>query len=155
MFVCDVCVAAETKAIAKAKGAKKALVKGSKASKSMKVRHSVHFHLPKTQTKARNPKARRLATKERLQPRLDKYAVIRFPLSTDSAMKKIEHHNTIVFAADVRANKRQIKLAVEQLYDVKVDNVNTLIRPDGSKKAFVRLAHNEDALDTASKLGIF
>ena len=70
-------------------------------------------------------------------------------------MKKIEENNTLVFICDVRANKRQIKLALKKLYDVDAVKVNTLIRPDGSKKAFVRLTPDVDALDiAATKLSI-
>lgn len=50
------------------------------------------------------------------------------PLNTESAMKKIEEHNTLVFIVDVKANKRQIKDAVKKLYDVNAAKVNTLIR---------------------------
>jgi large subunit ribosomal protein L23Ae len=50
------------------------------------------------------------------------------PLNTESAMKKIEEHNTLVFIVDLRSNKRQIKDAVKKLYDVQAAKVNTLIR---------------------------
>ena len=50
------------------------------------------------------------------------------PLNTESAMKKIEEHNTLVFIVDLKANKRQIKDAVKKLYDVSTAKVNTLIR---------------------------
>jgi len=60
--------------------------------------------------------------------RLDKYKVIRFPLTTESAMKKIEDNNTLVFIVDKMANKPQIRLAVKQLYDIDVSKVNTLNR---------------------------
>ena len=50
------------------------------------------------------------------------------PLNTESAMKKIEEHNTLVFIVDIRSNKRQIKDAVKKLYDVNAAKVNTLIR---------------------------
>lgn len=50
------------------------------------------------------------------------------PLNTESAMKKIEEHNTLVFIVDILANKRQIKDAVKKLYDVNALKVNTLIR---------------------------
>jgi hypothetical protein len=43
-------------------------------------------------------------------------------------MKKIEEHNTLVFIVDIKSNKRQIKDAVKQLYDVQAAKVNTLIR---------------------------
>lgn len=60
--------------------------------------------------------------------RLDHYAIIKFPLTTESAMKKIEDNNTLVFIVDVKANKHQIKHAVKKLYDIDVAKVNTLIR---------------------------
>jgi len=87
-------------------------------------------------------------------PVLDKFSVIKFPLTTESAMKKIEDNNTLVFITDVRANKHHIKDAVKKLYDIKVDKVNTLVRPDGQKKAYVRLTPDSDALDVANKIGI-
>ncbi|MBZ3869793.1 60S ribosomal protein L23a [Sciurus carolinensis] len=49
-------------------------------------------------------------------------------------MKKIED-NTLVFIVDVKANKHQIKQAGKKLYDTDMAKVNTLIRPDGEKKA--------------------
>ena len=60
--------------------------------------------------------------------RLDQFAIVKFPLTTESAMKKIEDNNTLVFIVDKRANKPQIKLAVKKLYDIHVSKVNTLIR---------------------------
>ncbi|XP_048968930.1 60S ribosomal protein L23a-like [Canis lupus dingo] len=86
--------------------------------------------------------------------KLDHYAIIKFPLTTESALKKIEDNNTLVFIVDVKANKHQIKQAVKKLYDIDVAKVNTLIRPDGEKKAYVRLAPDYDALDVANKIGI-
>jgi len=84
---------------------------------------------------------------------MDEYRVIISPLNTESAMKKIEENNTLVFITDLKANKRQIKDAVKKLYDVQAAKVNTLIRPDGTKKAYVRLTPDHDALDVANKIG--
>jgi len=70
-------------------------------------------------------------------------------------MKKIEEHNTLVFIVNVRSNKTQIKAALKLLYEVDCVKVNTLIRPDGSKKAYAKLTPDVDALDiAASKLNI-
>ena len=55
---------------------------------------------------------------------------------------------------DVKANKHQIKQAAKKLCDTDMAKVNTLIRPDGEKKAYVRLAPDYDALDVANKIGI-
>ncbi|MBZ3874608.1 60S ribosomal protein L23a [Sciurus carolinensis] len=75
-------------------------------------------------------------------------------LTTESAMKKIEDNNTLVFTVDVKANKHQIKQVVKKLYDTDVPKVDTQIRPDGEKKAYVPLAPDYDALDLANKIGI-
>ncbi|CAM9993493.1 unnamed protein product [Hapterophycus canaliculatus] len=85
---------------------------------------------------------------------MNKHRIIKFPLTTESAMKKIEDNNTLVFIVDVKSNKRQIKDAVKALYDIESQNVNTLIRPDGKKKAYVRLTQDFDALEIANKIGI-
>jgi len=85
---------------------------------------------------------------------VDKYKIVKYPLTTESAMKKIEDHNTLVFIVDLASNKRQIKNAVQELYQIEAQKVNTLIRPDGAKKAYVRLAADYDALDVANKIGI-
>merc|ERR1712227_771426 len=77
------------------------------------------------------------------------------PLNPESAMKMIEENNTLVFIVDTKSNKRQIKAALKTLYDVETVKLNTLIGPDGSKKAFARLTPDVDALDiAATKLAI-
>ncbi|KAJ1939014.1 60S ribosomal protein L25, partial [Kickxella alabastrina] len=48
---------------------------------------------------------------------------------------------------------RHIKDAVKKLYDVDAAKINTLIRPDGIKKAYIRLPADVDALDVANKIG--
>ncbi|XP_075807999.1 large ribosomal subunit protein uL23-like [Microtus pennsylvanicus] len=113
-------------------------------------RTSPTFRRPKTLQLRRQPKYPRKSAPRR--NKLDHYAIIKFPLTTESAMKKIEDNNTLVFIVDVKANKHQIKQAVKKLYDIDVAKVNTLIRPDGEKKAYVRLAPDYDALDVANKL---
>jgi len=49
---------------------------------------------------------------------MDNFAIIKHPLTTESAMKKIEDTNTLVFIVDVLANKPQIKAAAKQLYNI-------------------------------------
>ncbi|KAG8921658.1 60S ribosomal protein L25 [Tulasnella sp. 419] len=136
---------------AKAKTAKKAALKGVHSKGHRKVHKTVSIHRPKTLIRRRNPKYQRKSIAH--TPRLDEYRIISSPLNTESAMKKIEEHNTLVFLVDLKANKRQIKEAVKKLYDVSAVKVNTLIRPDGKKKAYVRLTPDQDALDVANKIG--
>lgn len=140
-------------AAAGAKAAKvaKAIKKGT-VSKHRKVRTSVTFHRPKTLRLAREPKYPRKSMPS--VNKMDQFCVLKYPLTTESAMKKIEDHNTLVFIVDVRCNKRQIKDAVNRMYDIQTAKINTLIRPDGAKKAYVRLTPDYDALDVANKIGI-
>eukprot|EP00392_Amoebophrya_sp_AT5.2_P000548 g549.t1 len=127
-------------------------VKASEAASGRKVRTNVHFFRPKTRTQARDPKApkKSVATMNKM----DKYRVLQCPVTTESAMKKIEEINTLVFKCATRASKTQIKEAVQSLYDVQVKRVNTLIRTDGSKRAYVHLAPEHDALDVANRIGV-
>mmetsp|Transcript_21864 Transcript_21864/g.31847 ORF Transcript_21864/g.31847 Transcript_21864/m.31847 type:complete len:146 (-) Transcript_21864:65-502(-) len=135
----------------KAKKAAGALKKGS-GRKATRVHNKVHFYKPTTLKLARNPTVVKKAVKP--LPKMDAYKVIKFPLTTESAMKKIEDNNTLVFIVDVKSNKRQIKDAVNKLYAIKAAKVNTLIRPDGQKKAYVRLTQDYDALDVANRISI-
>ncbi|ELK09509.1 60S ribosomal protein L23a [Pteropus alecto] len=58
------------------------------------------------------------------------------------------------YDSELKASKHQVKQAVKKLYDTDVAKVNTLIRPDGEKKAYVWFAPDYDALDVANKNGI-
>ena len=55
------------------------------------------------------------------------YDVLISPVVTEKATTASEH-NKVVFKVARTATKPQIKEAVEKLFDVKVKNVNTLIR---------------------------
>ncbi|KAI6359870.1 60S ribosomal protein L23A [Pyricularia grisea] len=131
-----------------AQAASKAALKGVHAHKKVKARYTTSFHRPKTLQLSRAPKYPRKSVPH--LPRLDEHKVIVHPLNTESAMKKIEENNTLVFIVDIKANKAQIKQALKKLYDLDVLKINTLIRPDGQKKAYVRLTPDVDALDIAA-----
>ncbi|HDH06818.1 MAG TPA: 50S ribosomal protein L23 [Thermoproteales archaeon] len=76
------------------------------------------------------------------------------PIITEKTFWLIEKRNTLVFAVHLKANKKQIKKAVEELFKVKVEKVNTLITPKGYKKAYVKLKPEYSAAEIASRLGI-
>ncbi|NPA04514.1 MAG: 50S ribosomal protein L23 [Crenarchaeota archaeon] len=84
----------------------------------------------------------------------DPRKIIIRPLQTEKAIRLIEQNNTLTFIVDRRATKPQIKKAVEELFNVKVAKVNTLITPRGEKKAYVKLAPEYSASEVAAKLGI-
>ena len=84
----------------------------------------------------------------------DPYAIIKYPVMTEKAMRMVEEENKLVFIVDRRANKPSIKRAVEELFDVEVEKVWTLITPRGEKKAIVKLKPEYKAVDVAMRLGI-
>lgn len=62
------------------------------------------------------------------------YDVILSPIITEKATMASEM-NKVVFKVRKDATKADIKAAIERLFDVKVESVNTLIRK-GKKKSF-------------------
>ena len=63
-----------------------------------------------------------------------KMIIIKKPVITEKMTAISEKLNRYAFIVDTRANKIQIKEAVEKLYDVKVEAVNTM-NYDGKKKS--------------------
>ena len=52
--------------------------------------------------------------------------IIKRPLITEKSMQQVEDQNKYTFEVDKRANKIQIKKAIEELFDVKVVKVNVI-----------------------------
>ena len=88
----------------------------------------VTFHRPKTLQLKRVPLYPRKSVPR--AKKLDQFCVLKYPLTTESAMKKIEDNNTLVFIVDVRATKKKVKDAVFKMYDIQTAKVNTLIRSE-------------------------
>lgn len=84
----------------------------------------------------------------------DPQSVILYPQATEKAVRLIESENKLIFVVDKSANKSDIKMAIETLYEVKVKSVSVEITPDGKKRAYVRLAPEFMADEIASKLGM-
>eukprot|EP01119_Soliformovum_irregulare_P006776 TRINITY_DN191_c0_g1_i1.p1 TRINITY_DN191_c0_g1~~TRINITY_DN191_c0_g1_i1.p1 ORF type:complete len:182 (+),score=39.38 TRINITY_DN191_c0_g1_i1:47-592(+) len=139
-------------AVQKALKAQRATLKGTHTKRARKIHTSVRFSPKKSLVLPKNPKYPRRSTPRRA--RMDQYRILRHPLTTESAMKKIEDNNTLVFIADLKANKNQIRDSVKKMYDISALKVNSLITPRGLKKAYVRLTSDHDALDIANRIGI-
>lgn len=87
---------------------------------------------------------------------MNPYQVLKRPVVTEKSTLQRENENKYIFAVDKKANKQEIKRAVEELFKVKVERVNVAIfpgkkrrlgvyegyRPDW-KKAFVTLKKGE------------
>merc|ERR1719345_121474 len=131
-----------------AKATARQVKKGSHTNSKRRVWTNTTFRRPVTTTQKQAPLALRHGVKNDKNV-FNAYAIIKHPLASESAIK------TIVFICDRRAKKATIKKAVEALYQpIKVSRVNTLMRPDGEKKAYVTLGADQDALEAASRIGI-
>jgi len=89
------------------------------------------------------------------------YDVIVRPLVTEKTVKANEGNNTVVFEVKQKANKTEVKLAVEAIFNVKVEKVNIVnVHPKTKRmgqyagkvnkvrKAYVKLAEG-------SKIDVF
>ena len=85
---------------------------------------------------------------------MNPHEVILYPIMTEVTSRLIETENKLVFITNPKAKKKDIERAVEELYEVKVRDVNVAITRNGEKKAFVRLEPEYSATDVAIKLGI-
>ena len=75
------------------------------------------------------------------------------PVATEKAVMMMERANTLVFEVERRQKKEGLKKEIEDLFDVKVERINTLIR-NNKKYAYVQLKKNFLAIDLATKLGM-
>ncbi len=65
---------------------------------------------------------------------MDVYKIIKRPLQTEKSVADRAKNNAYHFEVDRKANKIQIKQAVEKLFKVKVDGVRTNINRTKSKR---------------------
>ncbi len=65
---------------------------------------------------------------------MDLHEVIRRPLVTEKSNIGREEANVVTFAVDPRANKHDVKRAVETLFDVSVLSVRTMRMPRKTRR---------------------
>ncbi len=75
------------------------------------------------------------------------------PIVTEKAVMLIEAQNILTFKVDKNKTKSDIKKEVEELFEVKVEKVKTLIRGN-QKYTYVKLNKEFPAIDIATKLGL-
>jgi large subunit ribosomal protein L23 len=63
------------------------------------------------------------------------------PKVTEKVNGQMEKENRYTFVVDKRANKLEIKAAVEEFYNVKVADVNTIVMPAKSKSRFTKAGY--------------
>lgn len=85
------------------------------------------------------------------------HQIIKKPLITEKTASQKEADRVVAFEVSLKANKVEIKQAVEKAFDVKVENVNTVLvagkvkrvgrnfgKRSNRKKAYVTLAEGSD-----------
>ena len=75
------------------------------------------------------------------------------PIVTEKAVMAIETQNILTFETEKQWTKTEIAKEVEEVFDVKVKKVKTLIRAN-KKRAYVKLKKEFPAIDIATKLGL-
>ena len=95
----------------------------------------------------------------------NRYEVIKRPIITEKALDQKEEKRILCFEVSARANKQDVKDAVEKMFKVKVASVKTMqffgkerrrgrytgYRPDW-KKAYVKLKPGEKMIEYADNL---
>ena len=97
--------------------------------------------MSETQAKPRGPKLARETM----------YSIIRNPVVTEKATM-LGEKNTLVFRVAIGASKPQIKAAIEGLFSVKVETVNTLVTKGKAKRFKGRPGQRSDVKKAYVKL---
>ncbi|MEK7749487.1 MAG: 50S ribosomal protein L23 [Planctomycetota bacterium] len=83
---------------------------------------------------------------------MDTYNIIKRPLRTEKSVADGEATNSYHFEVDLRANKIQIKNAVEKYFKVKVQDVRTIVRKGKTKRVRFKLGRTKDWKKAVVKL---
>jgi|TARA_B100000315_G_scaffold60641_1_gene55113 large subunit ribosomal protein L23 len=75
------------------------------------------------------------------------------PITTEKAVMLIESQNILTFLTDKQKTKEEIKKELEELFEIKIERIRTLIR-NNKKYAYVKLKKEFPAIDLATKLGL-
>ena len=75
------------------------------------------------------------------------------PIVTEKAVMMIELDNVLTFSTGMTRTKEDIKKEVEEIFEVEVAKVRTMIKKN-KKYAYVKLKNKFPAIDVATKLGL-
>jgi len=85
---------------------------------------------------------------------MDKGQIIKHLVATEKATIMIDGESKLQFIVDIRANKNDIKDAVELVFETPVKNIRTMITFKGEKKAIIDLKEEGKAREIGTSLGI-
>ena len=80
--------------------------------------------------------------------------IIKYPVSTEKALRMMEAENKLVFVVERGATKQDIRKAIEAAFKTKVVSVNTVNTVRGDKRAIVKFSAETPAIDIATNLGL-
>lgn len=78
--------------------------------------------------------------------------IILSPVVSEKSYDQIDDHGVYTFVVDPRANKTQIKQAVESIFDVRVQSVNTMNRQGKVKRTGWKFGKRKDTKRALVKL---
>lgn len=85
---------------------------------------------------------------------MEPQTTIKYPLSSEKSIRLMESENKLIFVVDIKATKKDIKEAIEKMFNTKVTNVNTFITRKNDKRAYVQFSKDTPAIDIATNLGL-
>jgi len=85
---------------------------------------------------------------------MELHEVLLYPLMGEKAILLRENENRLTFIVNKKATRKDVKNAVESLYNVKVLKTNIMITTKGMKKAYVKLHPDYSAEEIASQFGV-
>jgi large subunit ribosomal protein L23 len=85
---------------------------------------------------------------------MDPYDIIFHPYVTEKTMNFMDKNNALEFLVRRTANKKTIKKAVENMFEIKVKDVRTRITKNG-KHAIVTFMPEFKAEEIGMRIGIF
>ena len=85
---------------------------------------------------------------------MDPYKIIFHPYVTEKTMNIMEKNNSLEFVVRRNANKKQIKIAIEKMFEAKIKDINTKITKNG-KHAIITFNPDFKAEDIGMRIGIF
>ncbi len=82
------------------------------------------------------------------------HKIVYHPYVTEKTMMEMEEENKLEFVVDLEATKPQISDAIEELFEVEVEKVNTRIDKKG-KRAIVKFTDEYSAEEIGMRVGVF
>ncbi len=85
---------------------------------------------------------------------MDPHKIVLYPLMGEKATMLREKENKLSFVVAKDAGKKDIKEAIESLYNVKIVKLDSMTTTTGEKKVHVRLDPKYSAEEVASHFGV-